>query len=587
MSEHADRRDGMAVEWDVAVPMDDGLVLRADVFRPPSEGRYPVLLSYGPYAKGLPFQVGYANAWEQMIARHPDVARGSTNKYQAWEVPDPEKWVPDGYVCVRVDARGWGRSPGFADPFSPRETRDLYECIEWAGAQPWSNGKVGLSGISYYAINQWHVAALQPPHLAAMIPWEGLGDLYRDQNYHGGIRCTSLNTWYGRVVASVQHGRGEREPANPHTGVLAMGPDTISDEELGRSRSDFVAEIRSRPLDGPFYRQRSADWSRIEVPFLSAGNWGGHGMHLRGNIEGFTHAASRQKWLEVHGNAHWAEFYTDYGVGLQKAFFDHFLKGADNGWVGRPAVHLRVRRVDGFVDRDEGEWPLARTRWTRLHLAPTLTLDDQPVAKGGTVAYEASGDGVTFTTVPFPVETEITGPVMARLFVSSSTNDADLFLVVRVFAPDGGEVVFQGAVDPHTPVAQGWLRASHRRLDPGRTTPERPYHCHDRVEPLVPGEVYETQVEIWPTCIVVPAGYRLALTVRGKDYEYPGEPARLSHFHGSEMRGCGIYVHSDPEDRPPGVFGGTVALHLGGGHDAYLQLPVVPPRAGADDGRGA
>ena len=155
----------MTIDWDVEIPVDDGLVLRADVFRPTDAESCPVLLTYGPYAKGLSFQEGYPSAWQKMIASHPDVAQGSTNKYQNWEVVDPEKWVPHGYACMRVDSRGTGRSPGFIDHFSPRETRDFYECIEWAARQPWSNGKIGLSGISYYGINQWHVASLQPPHL--------------------------------------------------------------------------------------------------------------------------------------------------------------------------------------------------------------------------------------------------------------------------------------------------------------------------------------------------------------------------------------------------------------------------------------
>src|SRR5690242_3634636 len=162
----------MVIEWDVPVPMDDGVVLRADVFRPDGPGQYPVILTYGPYAKGLAFQAGYADQWRLMVAAHTDVAQRSSNKYANWEVVDPEKWVPDGYACVRVDSRGAGRSPGYIDHFSPRETQDFYDCIEWAGVQPWSSGKVGLNGISYYGINQWQVASLQPPHLAAMCVWE-------------------------------------------------------------------------------------------------------------------------------------------------------------------------------------------------------------------------------------------------------------------------------------------------------------------------------------------------------------------------------------------------------------------------------
>src|SRR6202171_6363476 len=229
-------RDGMRVEWDVPIPMDDALVLRADIFRPIADGTYPVLLSYGPYAKGLAFQDGYPSAWQRMAEQHPDVTVGSTNKYQNWEVVDPEKWVPDGYVCVRVDSRGCGCSPGYIDHFSPRESKDFHDCIEWAGVQPWSNGKVGLNGVSYYGINQWHVASLQPPHLAAMCIWEGAADWYRDMTHHGGILSTFWANWYDMQVKTVQHGAGERGKRSRVHGELVCGPQVLSEAELAKNR---------------------------------------------------------------------------------------------------------------------------------------------------------------------------------------------------------------------------------------------------------------------------------------------------------------------------------------------------------------
>ena len=210
LTPRSETRDGMRIDWDVPITMDDGLVLRADVFRPVKDGQYPVILTYGPYAKGLAFQDGYPSAWERMAREHPDVTAGSSNLYQQWEVVDPEKWVPHDYACVRVDSRGAGCSPGKVDPFSPRETKDFYDCIEWAGVQPWSNGKIGLNGISYYGSNQWHVATLQPPHLAAMCIWEGCADWYRDMTHHGGILCTFWENWYDMQVKTVQYGAGER-----------------------------------------------------------------------------------------------------------------------------------------------------------------------------------------------------------------------------------------------------------------------------------------------------------------------------------------------------------------------------------------
>ncbi|MBI4589680.1 MAG: CocE/NonD family hydrolase [Candidatus Rokubacteria bacterium] len=577
--ERAEVRDGMRIDWNLPITMDDGLVLRADVFRPIPPGKYPAILSYGPYAKGLAFQDGYPNQWERMAAQHPDVAAGSTNQYQNWEVVDPEKWVPDRYVCVRVDSRGCGGSPGYIDPFSPRETKDLYHCIEWAGTQPWSSGKVGLNGISYYAINQWHVASLAPPHLAAMCVWEGAADWYRDMTHHGGILCTFWANWYDQQVKTVQHGLGAGGPASRVTGEPVCGAETLSETELAKNRCDLGNEILAHPLDDNYQTARSPTWSKVTTPFLSAGNWGGQGLHLRGNVEGFVRAASKQKWLELHGLEHWTHFYTDYGRLLQKRFFDYFLKGTANGWQHQPRVQLQIRRIDGVVERSENEWPIARTRWTKLYLNPAdQSLRGTPVAAAGRLEYEALGEGVTFLSPPLDMETEITGACAAKLFVSSSTTDADLFLVLRVFAPDGREVVFQGAIDPHTPIGQGWLRASHRKLDPALSTPYRPYHTHDEKWPLRPGEVVDLDVEIWPTSVMVPPGYRIGLTVRGRDYEYPGPSGgRLSSFK-NVLRGCGPFLHDDARDRPRETFGGTVTLHFGPDRMGYALLPIVPAK---------
>jgi len=577
MSRNSELRDGMRIDWDVQIAMEDGIILRADVYRPIAEGRYPVILSYGPYGKWLTFQDGYPDQWRIMADEHPDVTAGSTNKYQCWEVVDPEKWVPDGYVCVRVDSRGCGRSEGYLDVWSAREAKDFYHCIEWAALQPWSTGKVGLNGISYYAMNQWQVAAMQPPHLAAMCAWEGAADFYRDLAWHGGILCTFAANWYDMQVKTVQHGVGKQGRRSRMVADWVAGPETLTQEELGANRRDFGEDIFANPLDNADYWQsRMPDWSKVTVPFLSAANWGGQGLHPRGNFEGFVRAASREKWLEVHGIEHWTEFYTDYGVNLQKRFFGHFLKGEDTGWHEQPRVQLQVRHIDRFVQRGENAWPVARTEWTRFYLNTIdHSLSPKPVVRAGEVTYDGLGDGATFLTPPLEKDTEITGPVAAKLFVSSETEDADLFLVLRVFAPDLKEIVFPGALDPHTPIGQGWLRASHRKLDPGLTTPYRPYHSHDEKQPLTPGEVYELDVEIWPTCVVVPAGHRIALTVRGRDYVYPGGGARLASMK-NLFTGVGPFLHDDPRDRPPKVFGGKVTIHAGGGKDACLLLPIIP-----------
>ena len=573
-------RDGMRIDWDVPIEMEDGVVLRCDVYRPVADGKYPVIMNYGPYAKWLHFMDGYPNQWKVMTEKYPETVAGSSNKYLNWEVVDPEKWVPDGYACVRVDSRGAGRSPGFMEIWSPRETKDFYNCIEWAARQPWCNGKVGLNGISYYAMNQWFVASLQPPHLAAMCVWEGAADLYRDFGYHGGILSQFGDTWYRDTVTLRQHGRGTRDFRSRINGAWCTGPETLTEEELCANRCDLGQDLVDHPLIDRYWQERMPDFSRINVPLLSAGNWGGVGLHPRGNMEGFLDAASKQKWLEIHGLDHFTHFYTEYGMDMQKRFFGHFLKGEDTGWAKQPKVLLQIRHPEEkFVARPENEWPLARTQWTKFYLSPTdFSLSTRLPSAETRVTYEALGEGLTFLTPPFEQETEITGPVAARLFVSSETEDADLFLVLRVFSSEMREVTFQGSNDPHTPVGLGWLRASHRKLDPERTLPYRPYHPHDEKQPLKPGEVVDLDVEIWPTSLVVPKNYRIGLSVRGKDYVYPGFKQPPMPTSGRVYFGVGPFRHDHKKDRPLNVFGKKVTLHMGPNRPAYLLLPVIPAK---------
>jgi predicted acyl esterase len=577
----------MAIDWDVPIEMDDGLTLRADIFRPVKSGKYPVILTYGPYAKGLAFQEGYPSAWSTMATKHPNVTANSSNLYQNWEVVDPEKWVPHDYVCVRVDSRGTGCSPGYIDHFSPRETRDFYDCIEWSGVQDWSNGKVGLNGISYYGINQWHVASLQPPHLAAMCVWEGAADWYRDMTHHGGILSTFWENWYDMQVKTVQYGAGERGKRSPVHNELVCGPEILSEAELLKNRCKFGDDIRAHPLDDDYHKARSPIWSKVNVPLFTAANWGGQGLHPRGNFEGFMRAASKQKWLEAHGIEHWTHFYTDYGREQQLKFFDKFLHGRDTGWSKQPRVLLQIRHPgEKFEPRGEGEWPIKRTKWTKFYLSPAdLALTTKKPSKQIKLPFAAMGEGLLFLTQPLPQDTEITGPSALKLFVSSSTNDADLFVILRVFSADMKEIVFQGAIDPHTPIAQGWLRASHRKLDKKLSLPYRPYHTHDERQPLRKGQVVELDVELWPTSIAVPAGYRIALSVRGKDYEYGGGSGGKQSNFKNELTGCGPFLHNDPKDRPPAIFNGTTTLYFGRGKAPYLLLPVVPPKSRAKPSR--
>lgn len=369
---------------------------------------------------------------------------------------------------------------------------------------------------------------------------------------------------------------GERGPTSTMTGELVAGPDTLDPEDLAKNRVELRDAVSAHRLDDEYYRSRLPAFDQINVPVLSAGNWGGVGLHLRGNIEGYLEAGTSQKWLEIHGNSHFSPFYVDEGVQLQKRFLGHFLKGEDTGWVDQPPVDLSIRYPgERFVRRGESEWPIARTEWTRFYLDPTdRSLSSSPKA-GAPISYRSDGEGVTFLTSPFDQETEITGPIAAKIFLSSETSDADIFLAVRLFDTAGIEVTFIGANDPAVPITLGWLRASHRKLDSARSLPYRPYHSHDEVWPLEPGAVAELDVEIWPTSIVIPRGFRLGLTVKGKDYE---NAPHYTPRSAEKLIGVSPFVHNDKTDRPDDMFKTTNTLHFADDSPSYLLLPIIPGR---------
>ena len=568
----------MIIERDLPVEMDDGVVLRVDVFRPDTKAKVPVVMAGGPYGKGVKYQEHYKPLWDSLVKMHPDILEGSQHRWLTWETVDPEIWVPWGYACVRLDSRGAGRSPGYLDIFSPRETKDFANAIEWAGQQKWSNGKVGLNGVSYYAINQWQVAELQPKHLTAMIPWEGAADHYRDWARHGGILSNKfMEIWYPRQVEAVQHGN-PKGPRDHWMETRSTGPATLSKEELKDNRADTLANFLAREMDDDWYRSRSPDWSKVKVPFLSAGSWAGFGLHPRGNFEAYTQAASEEKWLEGHPGRHEEWFYLEYGMELQKRFFDYYLKGEQNGWEKEPRVWLNIRRpfTDEVELRKEHEWPLKGTKWTKLylHAGGKGKLDFNPPRAKRSRTFRALTRGITLRTAPLKEETEITGPMSAKLFISSSTVDADLFVTVQAFSPKNREVYFQGTVDPKTPLAQGWLRASHRKLDEELSEPWRPYHTHDDKQPLTPERIYELDVEIWPQCIVLPKGFQLSINIAGQDFDRPG-PAVQAYV---PSRGSGPFLHDHPVDRCKEVFGGRTTLHTGPNHQSYLLVPIIPKR---------
>lgn len=553
----------MRIEWDVPIEMDDGVTLRADVFRPDGPGPHPVIMTQGVYGKGLPIarfrqqlqgfatqvrgEAGGADLADTAPAGGDHVAEGD---FRVWEVPDPDDWVPAGYACVRVDSRGAGASEGRLDPLSPREIQDYEACIEWAGTQEWSNGRVGLCGKSYLAMTQWLVAARKPPHLAAICVWHGESDWYRDATRHGGILYQFWERfWYPYLVLPVQHGRAAAG-TNPHSGHPVAGSGDLTEAQLEAARVDLVGDLRAHPFDDDYFAARTPDLARVEVPLLASADWSDHDLHERGTIRGYQQASSARKWLEIHDGG---QFDDPDSVALQRRFFDSVLKG-EGDWDDQPPVQLAVRRADGsHVVRFVEAWPLPQTTWTTLHLDPAKSALTAGPPSESVSSYATTGDGLVLLSEPFDGTTTLLGPIAASLAVSSSTADADLFLVLEAIGPDGRTIEVRDHRGGVTPLSVGWQRVSHRELDPERSEPWAPFHTHRSAQPLEVDEVVEVQVELRPAALELPAGARLSLRISG--------------------RGA---AHDDPVDRPTALFDGTVRIHAGPDRASSLLLPIVP-----------
>lgn len=567
---------GMIFDHDVPVTMTDGVRLRVNIYRPDRPGRYPVLMLMGPYGKdtSMADAPAYKTSWAKLIAKYPDLCRASSCRYIRFEAPDPERWVADGYIVIHADVRGAGASPGVLDPFSPRETEDYATLITWAARQPWSSGKVGLLGTSFHAINQYQVAALHPQGLAAILPWEGAFDQYREIAYYGGILNVSWEYWWTHQVTPNQNGNAQ----TPLIDSISGGKDTgtpLSSAALKRNRVDPVEAFAKHPFDDAYYRQRTPDGSRITVPLLAVANW------TDWSTQGYLAAASKQKWLRIQTGDHLTPFYSEESLALQKRFFDHFLKGRDNGWEREPRVAVQVRRPDGTTWRSAPAWPLPSAHPERWFLdAATGSMSPGPASAATQKSYPGSGGGLTFTSAPFEKDTEFTGPIGARLWVSSSTRDMDVFAAVRLIDPQGRDVTFMGNSDPNVPLGLGYIRVSQRAVDPLRSTRYSAFHPHQSSEPMTPGQLYPVDVEFTePTSIVVPRGYRLALTVQGKDFGYgPGaNTVRAKDYGLPDSSNSGLFFAAHP-NRDPAVYGGMNTVATGGEHASYLLLPRIAPR---------
>ena len=554
-------RDGMRIDWDVPIAMDDGLVLRADVFRPVKEGRYPVILSYGPYAKGLAFQDGYPSAWQRMAEKHPDVAAGSSNLYQSWEVVDPEKWVPHDYACVRVDSRGCGCSPGYHRSFLAARDQGLLRLhrmgrraavVERQGRaqrhlllrhQPVARGDAAAAAPRRH-VHLGGRRRLVPRHdPSRRHPLHVLGELVRHAGEdravrRGRARQASARAWRARVRAARRCPR----------------------RELAQNRSAFGDDIRAHPLDDDYHRARSPVWSKVKTPLLSAANWGGQppasarqfrGLRARGR-QGQVARSARHRALDAF--LHRLRPRAAAAVlRLFPARQEQRLGQAAESASCRCAIPAKssssAPRTNGRSSAPSGPSSISTrqpARSRRKRAAAKAVQDIRGHGRRRHLPDRAAGKGHR--------DHRAVGAQAVRLVVHQRRRPVRWCCAC---SPATSRRWCSRAPSIRTPrsARAGCARriaSSTRSCRP----PYRPYHSHDKEQPLKKGEVVELDIEIWPTSIVVPAGCRIGLTIRGKDYVYGGPSGgKLSNFK-NELTGCGPFLHDDPRDRPADVFGG-------------------------------
>jgi predicted acyl esterase len=520
-----EKAKGIICEYDVAVMMRDGVKIYVNIFRPEKEGKYPVLIAWSPYGKH--------GRLKYSLFQKCGVCDNDFSKYILWEGNDPVGWCPKGYIIINADSRGAWSSEGDLTYMSEQEAEDCYDLIEWAGTQSWSNGKVGMHGVSYLAWSQWRVAALHPPHLAAINPWEGVSDFYREFFFHGGMPETQFVP-----------------------GLKAQMSFTTTRAE------DIIEMAKQHPLFDDYWASKNADLSKITVPAFVVASWSDQGMHSRGTLEGFKRIASKDKWLLVHGRKKWQHFYENQEK--QRQFFDRFLKGIDSEVKYWPKVMLEIReRFFVGNSRGENEWPLAHTQYTKLFLnASDGKLRMSPFEKKAQVRYNVND--ITDKTqnakfeFKFDKKTELTGHMKLKLWVQADgSDDMDLFVAIEKIDRTGDIVPFAffGNYDDG-PVALGWLRVSHRELDEERSTPYQPFLKHRRERELKPGEIVPVEIEILASSTLFEQGEKLRVVVQGSDiYNYPEE------------------YHSDGHTAT--VNRGAHVIYTGGEYDSHLLVPVI------------
>ena len=506
-------------EQDVPVKMRDGVTIYVDIFRPKDQVNIPAIVSWSFFGKrpseGL-------KEWQIM-----GVAPGTISDMAKFESPDPGFWCRNGYAVANVDPRGVGHSEGDIRCMNEKEGEDGYDFVEWLAGQWWCNGKVGLSGNSNVAMTQWRIAAEQPPHLAAIAPWEGSADMFRELFREGGIPAAGF-----------------------HCSLFddLTGPGYIEDMRY---------MMQTHPFMDAYWESKIPKYDQIKVPCYATACW--NHFHLRGAMAGYTKMAGRKKWLRVHRDFEWPDLYDPKNIQDLKLFFDRFLKDINNGWEMTPRIRLEVMDAYDYsyqINRAEDRFPLKRTEYKKLYIdAGKGFMSETPVETESSVSYDGETGVVNFD-FQCKEEMELTGYMKVRLWVEADGyDDMDLFVNIQKLSTKGEWIPVNTIGRPH-PGAWGRLRVSRRELDPELSTVYQPVLAHKRDLKLSPGEIVPVDIDIVPHSRIWHKGQYIRIQLAGHYIrEKWFEPLSWeTDNHGSHI------------------------VHSGGQYDSYLQIPVIPPR---------
>jgi predicted acyl esterase len=512
----------MKVEKNIYVKMRDGIKLACDIYRPDGDGKFPALLAMSPYGK------------DGQALKIPPKPFGG--EYAHMEAGDTQFFVSRGYVHVINDVRGSGYSEGKYDMFSKNEQEDGYDLVEWIAQQPWCNGNVGMVGISYYAVIQYLVASQQPPHLKAIFPHDGWGDMYRDVSHHGGILMHGwLRNWVqgGNILAwnaipasktlYSEEELTERVEKMKSNNVINKCP-TLYNVLLFPQYKPTLFDWLVNEFDGPYYWERSAytKYGKIRVPTFLGSEMHHYPvvMHLPGAFSAYT-GINAQKKLVIRPSVPerpFHEFHDDI-----VAWYDYWLKGIDTGIMDEPPIKIWVRGANEW--KYGHDWPLSETNWTDYYLAPSQSLikgnapttketpdtfDHKPVLPliMDSFFLDPKPEHLSYTTEALNEEVEVIGPITLYLYSAITSDDADFIVKLKDVSPDGAEFI----------LSRGLLRASHREIDKEKTTPWQPYHPHTRATPVTPGEINEYRIEIRPIANLFRKGHKIKLEIWPCDF---------------------------------------------------------------------